>query len=336
MTAMPVDNGAPAVHKRGYRPPGGESTVQLTWSDNPDVPRSPAPSARPYGVSETHGFIMPSEDSPVGRPTIRMHQPAGGVSTIKLAETVSAEEAEAMLKSRPASDLKKREMHGSGIFNGAGAGNGEVNGSDRTAVRMHQPAGGVSQISFGGEESASPKKPVTIPEVAKQRELSGTRETTDDIHARRGSFSNAKAKELTGSNIFGPPLPDQPKNNRSLEMREESKANQDQPQPRSLHTSVRISNPAGGRSQISFGTDEEVDSVTHKLSGLKSAELSGHDIFSDANNAPNAKPQHHHLSQAKLKEITGHDIFSDDKPRARDVLGGIKKPPGGASSIALV
>lgn len=105
-----------------------------------------------------------------------------------------------------------------------------------------QPAGGVSQITFGSEESASPKKPVTIPEVAKQRELSGTRETTDDIHARRGSFSNAKAKELTGSNIFGPPPPDQPKNNRSFEMREESKTNQDQPQPRSLHTSVRISN----------------------------------------------------------------------------------------------
>lgn len=40
--------------------------------------------------------------------------------------------------SRPASDLKKREMHGSGIFNGAGAGNGESNGADRTAVRMHQ------------------------------------------------------------------------------------------------------------------------------------------------------------------------------------------------------
>jgi len=40
--------------------------------------------------------------------------------------------------SRPASDLKKREMHGSGIFNGAGARNGEGNGADRTAVRMHQ------------------------------------------------------------------------------------------------------------------------------------------------------------------------------------------------------
>lgn len=94
--------------------------------------------------------------------------------------------------------------------------------------------------------------------------------------------------------------------------------------------------PAGGRSQISFGADEEIDCVTHKLSGLKSAELSGHDIFSDANNVSHDKSQHHHLSQAKLREITGHDIFSDDKPRARDVLGGIKKPPGGESSIALL
>lgn len=324
------------VLKRGYRPPGGESTVQLTWSDNPEVPRSPVPVMRHNAIGDCHGMIMSSEESPVGRPTIRMHQPAGGVSTIKFSETVTAEEVEALLKSRPASDLKKREMHGSGIFNGTGAANGEPKGADRTAVRMHQPAGGVSQITFGSEESASPKKPVTIPEVAKQRELSGTRETTDDIHARRGSFSNAKAKELTGSNIFGPPPPDQPKNNRSFEMREESKTNQDQPQPRSLHTSVRISNPAGGRSQISFGADEEIDNVTHKLSGLKCAELSGHDIFSDANNVPNAKPHHHHLSEAKLKEIAGHDIFSDDKPRARDVLGGIKKPPGGASSIALV
>lgn len=220
--------------------------------------------------------------------------------------------------------------------------------------------------------------------MAKQKELSGTQETTDDIHAGRAQFSNAKAKELVGSNIFGPPPPDVPMNSRSSEMREESKSS-DQPQPRNLHTSVKISNvsfkaflcslemvqctnltlkvrvpwwcrticklsihtvsnqgfklllqPAGGQSQISFGADEEIDAITHKLSGLKSAELSGHDIFSDENNVNSDKSQHHHLSQAKLKEITGHDIFSDDKPRSRDVLGGIKQPPGGVSSIALV
>ncbi|KAG0557635.1 hypothetical protein KC19_11G145200 [Ceratodon purpureus] len=335
---MSVDNGSPAVYKRGYRPPGGESTVTLTWSEVPEVPRTPPP-VRYSATNDSHAIIAARDESPAPKPTIRMHQPAGGMSTIKFGEKLSAEEAEALLKSRPASDLKKREMNGSGIFNGAAAVNGEGNGADRTAVRMHQPAGGISQIAFGVVESASPKKPVTIPEVAKQKELSGTRETTDDIHHKRGQFSNAKAKELVGSNIFGPPPPEVPKNNRSLEMREESKASE-QPQPRSLHTSVKISNPAGGRSQISFGGAEEeaqrIENVTHKLSGLKSAELSGHDIFSDANNSANEKAHQHHLSQAKLKEITGHDIFSDDKPRARDVLGGIKKPPGGVSSIALV
>lgn len=107
---------------------------------------------------------------------------------------------------------------------------------------LSQPAGGVSQISFGGEECASPKKPVTIPEVAKQKELSGTVETTDDATARR-CFSNAKAKELVGSNIFGPALPEPKKHNRSLEMREEIKAaGSEAAQPRSVHTSVKVSN----------------------------------------------------------------------------------------------
>lgn len=107
---------------------------------------------------------------------------------------------------------------------------------------LSQPAGGVSQISFGGEECASPKKPVTIPEVAKQKELSGTVETTDDATARR-CFSNAKAKELVGSNIFGPAPVEPKKHNRSLEMREEIKAaGSEAAQPRSVHTSVKVSN----------------------------------------------------------------------------------------------
>ena len=107
---------------------------------------------------------------------------------------------------------------------------------------LSQPAGGVSQISFGGEECASPKKPVTIPEVAKQKELSGTVETTDDATARR-CFSNAKAKELVGSNIFGPAPIEPKKHNRSLEMREEIKAaGSEAAQPRSVHTSVKVSN----------------------------------------------------------------------------------------------
>lgn len=41
---------------------------------------------------------------------------------------------------RPGSDFKRREMHGSGIFNGTGSGQSDGNGAhaDRTTVRMHQ------------------------------------------------------------------------------------------------------------------------------------------------------------------------------------------------------
>lgn len=72
-STMSVDNGSPAVHRRGYRPPGGESTVQLTWSEVPDVPRTPTP-VRYNATNDSHAFIAACEESPVPKPTIRMHQ----------------------------------------------------------------------------------------------------------------------------------------------------------------------------------------------------------------------------------------------------------------------
>lgn len=98
----------------------------------------------------------------------------------------------------------------------------------------------MSQISFGGEEAISPKKPTSIPEVAKQRELSGNYETQAEVH-RGKHLSNYKAKELVGSNIFGPPPVDVPRSiNRNPEVRDEAR-NQDAPL-RNVHTSVRVSN----------------------------------------------------------------------------------------------
>ena len=64
----------------------------------------------------------------------------------------------------------------------------------------------MSQISFGVEGSISPKKPTSLHEVAKQKELTGTLEaTTEDNTPSRKPTSTAKVKELVGSNIFGPP-----------------------------------------------------------------------------------------------------------------------------------
>jgi hypothetical protein len=168
--------------------------------------------------------------------------------------------------------------------------------------------------------------------------------------------SNAKAKELVGSNIFGPPpSPEIPKPSRaSLEFKREGGG---APPPeaaaapaRNVHTSVKVSNPAGGKCQISFGPKDETDSsvVARKSHDHKNAELWGHDIFSEKENADAASVlvssssssshknlYHHHPSQAKLKELSGSDIFSDDKPVARDFIGGIRKPPGGGSTISL-
>lgn len=70
-----------------------------------------------------------------------------------------------------------------------------------------------------------------------------------------------------------------------------------------------------------------------KIPNQKFAELSGNDIFKgDAPPSSSEKP----LSSAKLREMSGNNIFADGKAESRDYLGGVRKPPGGESSIALV
>lgn len=81
-----------------------------------------------------------------------------------------------------------------------------------------------------------------------------------------------------------------------------------------------------------FGEEEPLKTAK-KIHNQKFAELSGNDIFKgDAPPGTAEKP----LSQAKLKEMSGSDIFADGKAASRDYLGGVRKPPGGESSIALV
>lgn len=69
---------------------------------------------------------------------------------------------------------------------------------------MKQAVAGISHISFGEEESVSPKKPSSVAEVAKQRELSGTMEN-EDADKLKKQLSEAKCKELSGQDIFAPP-----------------------------------------------------------------------------------------------------------------------------------
>lgn len=69
---------------------------------------------------------------------------------------------------------------------------------------MQQALAGISHISFGEEESVSLKKPTSLPEVAKQRELSGTLESEAEAKLKK-QLSDAKCKELSGHDIFAPP-----------------------------------------------------------------------------------------------------------------------------------
>lgn len=101
---------------------------------------------------------------------------------------------------------------------------------------------GISQISFSAEESVSPKKPTSLPEVAKQRELSGTLQAEADAKSKK-QISDAKCKELSGHDIFGPPPEIVPRSvaaARTLESKESR--DMGEPAPRNVRTSVKVSN----------------------------------------------------------------------------------------------
>ncbi|KAK9163032.1 hypothetical protein Syun_003934 [Stephania yunnanensis] len=282
---------------------------------------------------------IPSESAASGaRLAARSHQPPDEISKVLFGGQVTDEEAESLTKRKPCSDYKLKEITGSRIF-GVDDENGELefgksnHAPNKTTVRVYQQAlSGISQISFGDEESVSPKKPTSLPEVAKQRELSGTLESESDMLLKK-ELSDAKCKELSGHDIFGPPpeIKPRPLAARALELK--GSINLGEHAPRSIHTSVKVSNPAGGRTNITLGGDEAAIKTAKKIHNQKFRELTGNDIFKE--DVPQSSADKV-LSMAKLREMSGSDIFADGKAASRDYLGGLRKPPGGESSIALV
>ncbi|KAF8411477.1 hypothetical protein HHK36_004028 [Tetracentron sinense] len=294
------------------RKPHTSTADLLTWSENPPVD-SPATDSATSG----------------SRSGIRTHQPSDGISKVVFGGQVTDEEVESLLKRKPCSGHKLKEMTGSGIFvaddeNAAPESNGaNATPNNRTGLRIYQQAvSGISQISFSAEESVSPKKPTSLPEVAKQRELSGTLESESEAKMKK-QLSDAKCKELSGHDIFSSPpeIPTRPLAAHSSNLKESKDAKE--PTPR---------NPAGGQSNIIF-SEEPVIKTAKKIHNQKFAELTGNGIFKGDDPPGSAEKS---LSRAKLREMSGSDIFADGKAESRDFLGGVRKPPGGESSIALV
>ncbi|CAH2056680.1 unnamed protein product [Thlaspi arvense] len=224
---------------------------------------------------------------------------------------------------KPCSTYKLKEITGSGIFaadaeNAAEDSEANPTPSNKTGLRMYQQVvAGISHISFGEEETVSPKKPTTLPEVAKQRELSGNLESESEAKLKK-RISDAKCKEISGHDIFAPPPEIQPRPlaPRALALRESIKIGE------SAHSS--------GNDMASGGP---VIKTAKKIPNQKFAELTGNDIFKGDANPTSAERS---LSSAKLREMSGNDIFADGKVEHRDYFGGVRKPPGGSSSIALV
>ncbi|XP_062030041.1 uncharacterized protein LOC133745896 [Rosa rugosa] len=299
------------------RKPHTSTSDLLTWSETP-IADSPALS------------------SSASRP----HQPSDGIKKVVFGGQVTDEEVESLNKRKPCSGYKMKEMTGSGIFTGGADDEASEPRSanptpnSKSGIRLYQQAVvGISHISFGEEEGVAPKKPTTIAEVAKLRELSGTLETEAEAEARlKKQLSDSKFKELSGHDIFAPPpeiLPRETTAPRALALKGSIQIGE----PTSpVHEPVKVSKAAGGQNNVIPGEDP-MSKTAKKIYDKKFSELSGNDIFKgDVPPSSAEKP----LSVAKLREMSGSNIFADGKAEAREYLGGVRKPPGGESSIALV
>ncbi|KAJ8540165.1 hypothetical protein K7X08_026554 [Anisodus acutangulus] len=286
----------------------------------------------------TADLLTWSSEIPPPSSASRSRHPSHGVSKVLFGGHITDEEAESFYKRRPASGYKLKDLSGSNIFSAGGedgaseAGPVKCNTNNRTSVRIvQQGANGKNQISFGTEEKISQKTPTFLTEVENQHELSGNQESEIDCKVKK-QLSDAKSKELSGSDIFGPPVEVPPRSlaaARSLEPIESKDV--DKPAPRTVRTSVKVSNPAGGRSNIMFA-DEPVVNCVKKIHDQKYAELTGNNIFKGETPGSPEKP----LSRSKLREMSGSNIFSDGKAETRVCYGGVRKPPGGESSIRLL
>jgi len=218
-----------------------------------------------------------------------------------------AEAADGVNKMRTGSAPKLKEMTGSGIFKtGSAAAAAPASSRDRQA----------SQITFAQDGSIAPRKPNSVANAARHRELSHTVESEGDGKTKR-PVSTAKSKELSGHDIF---------------------ADHEDPKPnRSRRSDYTSSASLSQVSTFSFGeADADIAARTAKKKGAsnKPADLNGKAML-EKDSAPAARQP---PNRAKLEEAAGSSSASaDGKAPATGEHAGrrTRQPPGGDSSISL-
>ncbi|CAA7019840.1 unnamed protein product [Microthlaspi erraticum] len=278
----------------------------------------------------------------------RSNQPSDGVTEALDGCRVTNEETESLNTKKNCSGHKLKEMNGSDLFSD----NGIDEPIHKTINHYHQDQN--SQISFSGEENATPKKQTTVTEAAKQKELSRTEEnatpkkqtslteaakqkelsrtvqTEADSKSKKKQMSNSKIKSTTGHDIFASPLPSESQTpRRSLAAtQQEVKGNKnvEESASRSSRASAKASNGQGQN-------EEHVVKSSKKLHNPRIQQLTSNGIFKSDKIPPGYSEKMH--SSAKLREMSGHNIFADGKSEYREYYGGTRRPPGGESSISL-
>ncbi|KAH7282298.1 hypothetical protein KP509_35G024200 [Ceratopteris richardii] len=324
--ASPANEGAPPTNNL-------PALDLLHWSDTP-TPNTIRP--RISATNDSSAFMNASDESPMNQPPVRS-EPAGGISTISFGSNLTLEESEQLQKRRPGSDLKRREMIGSRIFDQDVTPEPATDHAKKPSTPpglMTIPLRPVNVASTEGS-ALSPKKPTSFSEIAKQKELCGTfLRSPADIPSGRRPTSSAKSKELEGSGIFG-----RSRQNQANELTPKSlekDLNSCQENNAVLRTSVKVLNPAGGRSQIIFGCDggPQLEAARCKKQGhdQKTAELSGHNIFK---NEGITGMHNERASAAKRREMTGNNIFGQSPMNEERPKRGSRQPPGGESNLKL-
>ncbi|CAL9068860.1 unnamed protein product [Musa banksii] len=226
-------------------------------------------------------------------------------------------------KIQKANGPELKEMIGSGIF---AVNNDDVQLESENSF-LTSSYGTYShnyQFCFNGKGTILPEKPMLLAGVAKQRELSGTLLSESEPRLKK-RLSDAKSRELSGHGIFARPreVPLRPLAAQYLELNDKGLG----------RTTPRKSPPTrtAGPNNFLFG-DEIPARTSKKMHAKKIADLIGNGIFKDV--APPGFSEKTR-SKAKLKELIGNDIFADRKDPPRYYFGGIRKPPGGESSITL-
>ncbi|CAN8283876.1 unnamed protein product [Cochlearia groenlandica] len=264
----------------------------------------------------------------------RSNQPSDGISEALSGCKITNEETKSVSKNvsykKNCYSHKLKEMNGSDIFSDNG-----INEPNHKAIN-HYHQDQHSQISFSGEENATPKKPITLTEAAKQKEFSRTVLTESDSNSKKKKqMSNIKTKATTSghdNNNFESllPLPENKPCRSFASTEQEVKVNKntEEHEPRNSRSSVKA---ASGKSRNKEDVVKSWKKIQHNP---RFHQLTSNGIFKSDTIPPGYSEKMH--SSAKLREMSGHNIFEDGKSEYRDYYGGPKRPPGGESSISLV